>query len=150
MKKTLMVIAIIAGLLALSVVYASADAMSSDHYRITTTAISSGGAPMASAHFQINATLGQSSALIDPADPPLSAGFGLLAGFWYSLGIETPFSLCPADLEPDGDVDDNDLSTLAADFGQTVVSKDADGDLDMDGLDLYEMAIDFNRTDCMP
>jgi hypothetical protein len=150
MKKTLMVIAIIAGLLALSVVYASADAMSSDHYRITTTAISGGGAPMASAHFQINATLGQSSALIDPADPPLSAGFGLLAGFWYTLGIETPFSLCPADLEPDGDVDDNDLSTLAADFGQTVVSKDADGDLDIDGLDLYEMAIDFNRTDCMP
>jgi hypothetical protein len=47
-------------------------------------------------------------------------------------------------------VDDDDLSTLAADFGQTVVSKDIDRDLDMDGLDLYEMTIDFNRTDCMP
>ncbi len=56
---------------------------------------------------------------------------------------------CPADMEPDGDVDDDDLDVLAAGFGLTAVATDVDGDGDMDGVDLHQMAADFNRTDCL-
>jgi hypothetical protein len=56
---------------------------------------------------------------------------------------------CPADMEPDGDVDADDLDTLAAGFGLPAVSADIDEDGDMDGVDLYQMAVDFNRTDCL-
>ncbi len=66
------------------------------------------------------------------------------------VGADELASLCPADLEPDGDVDADDLSTLASEFGQTALANDTDVDGDMDGADLYEMTISFNRTDCMP
>ena len=59
-------------------------------------------------------------------------------------------SVCLADLEPDGDVDEDDLNTLTAGFGKTSVAKDTDGDGDMDGADLSKMAVDFGRTDCFP
>ena len=55
---------------------------------------------------------------------------------------------CPADMEPDGDVDGDDLAILAVGFGLTRVVTDIDGDGDMDGLDLHEMVADFNRSDC--
>ena len=66
------------------------------------------------------------------------------------VGADELPSLCPADLDHDGDVDENDLSTLAGRFGQTAVAEDTNGDADMDGDDLYEMVISFNRTSCMP
>lgn len=66
------------------------------------------------------------------------------------VGADELPSLCPADLDHDGNVDEDDLSTLAGGFGQTAVAEDTNGDADMDGADLYEMAISFNRTDCMP
>lgn len=122
--------------------------MSSDNYRITTTVFSGGGMPMGSAGFLLNGTLGQPSPLMDPVDPPYSANYELFGGFWYTLGAGGLVSNCPADFEPDGDVDEDDLITLAADFGLSGVGRDADGDMDMDGLDLYQMANDFNRTDC--
>ena len=81
--------------------------MSSDNYRITTTVISSGGAPMGSTNFQMNTTLGQPSPLMDPAEPPWSTSYELLTGFWYTLG-----GGCRWDIEPlggDGDVDGADL-----------------------------------------
>ena len=114
MEKRVIVILFVVGLLAGLGMPAAADPMSSANYRITTTVVSGGGGPMDSTSFQINATLGQSSPLIDPADPPLSAGYELLAGFWYTVGIEPLVSACPADFEPDGDVDKDDLDTLAA------------------------------------
>jgi hypothetical protein len=52
-------------------------------------------------------------------------------------------------MEPDGDVDADDLDTLADGFGLPTVSIDIDADGDMDGVDLYEMAADFSRTDCL-
>lgn len=61
-----------------------------------------------------------------------------------------PISSCPADFEPDGDVDEDDLNTLAAEFGQTSVTRDVTGDGDLDGEDLCAMAIDFNSSDCFP
>jgi hypothetical protein len=60
-----------------------------------------------------------------------------------------PQTGCPADMEPDGDVDADDLDILAEGFGMPAVSIDIDGDGDVDGVDLYEMVADFNRTDCL-
>ena len=80
--------------------------MSSDNYRITTSVVSGGGAPMGSANYRLNATIGQPSPLIDPADPPYSPGFDLLTGFWYTLGAGMG---CLYDFNSDGDVDGSDL-----------------------------------------
>jgi hypothetical protein len=123
--------------------------MSSTNYRITTSVVSGGGTPMASANYQMEGTLGQPSPIIDPLLPPQSTNYDLLTGFWYTVGITPPFSACPADFEPDGDVDDDDLAELAAGFGHSGLSVDADEDGDMDGVDLWKMVVDFNRTDCM-
>jgi hypothetical protein len=110
----------------------SGDAgMSSDNYRITTTVVSGGGGPMASASYGLNGTLGQPSPLIDPADPLGSTNYEMLTGFWYTLG-----GGCRWDIEPLG------------------------GDGDVDGADLYEylnaydpttlpaFAAEFGRNDC--
>jgi hypothetical protein len=83
-------------------------AMSSANYRITTTVVSGGGGPMASASYGLNGTLGQPSPLIDPYDPPWSTSYDLLTGFWYTVG-----GGCRWDIEPvsgDGDVDGADLA----------------------------------------
>jgi hypothetical protein len=83
--------------------------MSSSNYRITTTVVSGGGGPMESGSYKVNATLGQPSPLIDPADPPWSTNYDLLTGFWYTQGAGS----CRWDIEPlagDGDVDGADLA----------------------------------------
>lgn len=49
----------------------------------------------------------------------------------------------PADLDQDGNVDENDLDILAEQFGQTTLVIDIDGDGDMDGADLSIMALAF-------
>ena len=56
---------------------------------------------------------------------------------------------CPADMEPDGDVDGEDLAVLSMGYGWITVAADIDGDGDMDGSDLFDMAADFNRRDCL-
>jgi len=61
---------------------------------------------------------------------------------------------CKGDFDGDGDVDNNDLSVFAADFGRTNCSSgfpckgDFDGDGDVDGSDLAVFASEFGRTDC--
>ncbi|MCG7851447.1 MAG: hypothetical protein MIO92_02890, partial [Methanosarcinaceae archaeon] len=64
--------------------------MSSDNYSIPTSVLSGGGAPMSSDNYQTNSTLGQSSPLTDPADPPGSANYDLYPGFWYTLEASVP------------------------------------------------------------
>ena len=123
-------------------------AMSSANYRITTTVMSGGGGTMGSSSYALTGTLGQPSPLIDPLDPPFSTSYEMLTGFWYTIG-GAGISNCPADLNADGSVDEDDLEMLADRFGQTLVSVDTDGDWDMDGSDLYEMVFDWNRTDCL-
>ena len=92
--------------------------MGSKSYNITTSVISGGGTPMASASFQNNSTLGQPSPLMDSNDPPYSAGYDLYPGFWYTL--EAIFiEPCEGDFDGDGDVDGSDLAVFAADFGRT-------------------------------
>ncbi len=148
MDRRLSVILFMVSLMAMFVMPGAAQ-MSSTNYRITTTVMSGGGSPMTSSNYQMSGTVGQPSPLVDPALPPQSTNYDLLTGFWYTIGSAPPFSACPADFEPDGDVDNDDLVVLAAGFGQSGLSVDADEDGDMDGLDLWELVVDFGRTDCM-
>jgi hypothetical protein len=76
---------------------------------------------------------------------------------WRALGSRSTLTcpdICEGDFEPDGDVDEDDLSAFTADFGRTDCSGpfDCPGDFkpddDVDGSDLATFATDFGRTDC--
>jgi len=125
--------------------------MASDNFRITTSVLSGGGAPISSINFKINATMGQPSPLMDPLDPPYSSDYDLYPGFWYTTELES-VEPCEGDFDTDGDVDGSDLAIFAADFGRTDCSADCPGDFDtdgdVDGSDLATFAADFGRTDC--
>ena len=101
--------------------------MESDSYAITTAVVSGGGGVMTSGSYQLQATIGQSSPLLDQADPPYSTTYDLYPGFWYTM--ETgPFCV--------------DLAAFAASFGSLdgdgnySFSCDFAGDGDVDGSDL--------------
>jgi hypothetical protein len=109
-----------------------AGEMSSTNYRITTTVISGGGAPMGSANFQLNSTLGQPSPLMEQGMDPYSDNYGLLPGFWYTVGAG---SGCLYDYLGDGDVDGADL----AEFMNAISS-----------IEMESFAMEFGRVDCLP
>jgi hypothetical protein len=110
--------------------------MQSENYHIPTSVLSGGGAPVSSDSYQTDSTLGQSSPLMDPADPPYSSSYELHPGFWYTTEAATVPDGCLWDLDPpDGDVDGSDL----ADF--------ADGGFP--AHDLAEFALEFGRDDCL-
>ena len=102
--------------------------MQSTDYRITTSAMSGGGGPMASDNYNMESTLGQSSPLMNPADPPWSPNYDLFPGLWYTLATAIP--VC------DG------IASFAAAYGSTSLdanynaSCDMDIDGDVDGGDL--------------
>ena len=127
--------------------------MASENYRIRSSVHSAGGVPIGSTNYQLNGTVGQSSPLPDPADPPFSDSYDMYPGFWYILVASIPPNNCPGDFEPDGDVDGSDLAVFAADFGRTDCSGDCEGDFDIDGdveeSDLAVFVADFGRTDCI-
>jgi hypothetical protein len=127
--------------------------MSSTNYRISTTVISSGGTPMSSSSFQSNATLGQSSPLMDAGNLPHSTSYDNYPGFWYTVDATPSINDCSGDFNNDGDVDGSDLATFAEDFGRTDCAGDCEGDFngdkDVDGSDLATFATDFGRTDCL-
>jgi hypothetical protein len=106
--------------------------MSSTNYRITTTVMSDGGTPMASANYQMNSTLGQPSPLMEQGMDPYSDNFGLLPGFWYTLDAG---SGCIYDYLGDGDVDGADL----AEFMNAISS-----------IEMESFAMEFGRVDCLP
>ena len=68
--------------------------------------------------------------------------------------VVTLVPTCEGDFEPDGDVDQIDLSVFAADFGRTncdvgdVCEGEFDYDNDVDGYNLFVFAADFGRTNC--
>jgi hypothetical protein len=123
--------------------------MGSANYRITTSVLSTGGAPMGSTNCQTKSTLGQSSPLMDPSNPPYSTNYDNYPGFWYTVGAALAINDCSGDFNNDGDVDGSDLATFAEDFGRTGYGAappcegDFDGDGDGDGSDLATFATDF-------
>jgi len=84
MKRNLFVIPVIIGFLSILTMPAAA-VMSSNSYRIFTSVISGGGGSVSSANFQTSGTIGQSSPLMEPLDPPFSDSYDLYPGFWYTL-----------------------------------------------------------------
>ena len=86
--------------------------MSSNSYCIPTSVLSGGGSPMSSDSYLSNATLGQSSPVMDPYDPPISTSYKLFSGFWYTIeagvmddtdgdGFPDDEDNCPEDYNPD-------------------------------------------------
>jgi hypothetical protein len=123
---TLVLIAII--LMSTSVAIAE---MSSTNYRITTTVVSGGGSPMGSANYQMNSTLGQPSPLMEQGMDPYSDNYGLLPGFWYTIGASS--ETCPGDFDWDFDVDSSDIVEYIFDSG---------------GLGLDVFAANFGKINC--
>lgn len=109
-----------------------AESMQSANFIITTTVVSGGGAPMGSANFQMNSTLGQPSPLMEQGMDPFSDNYGLLPGFWHTLGAG---SGCMYDYLGDGDVDGADL----AEFMNAFSSSELEG-----------FAMELGRVDCQP
>lgn len=105
--------------------------MQSINYRITTSVMSGSGVPMASDYYNMDATLGQPSPLIDPQYPPFSNTYDLYPGFWYVIAAFE--STCPGDIDGDKDVDGSDL---------------ADYILDSGGLGLDDFAANFGKINC--
>jgi hypothetical protein len=126
----LSIILIVANLL-IGFALPAAASMSSDNYRITTTVMSGGDTPMASANYQTNGTIGQPTPLMEQGMDPFSDSYGLLPGFWYTIG---PFSAtCPGDFDWDFDVDGSDLQEFIYDCA---------------GLGLDMFAENFGKEDC--
>ncbi len=86
---------------------------------------------MASANYQISATLGQPTPIMEPGMDPYSDSFGLLPGFWYTLGASSVF--CPGDFDWDLDVDGSDIHEYIYDSG---------------GLGLDVFAAHFGKARC--
>ena len=105
--------------------------MSSTNYTITTTVMSGGGAPMGSANFQMNSTIGQPSPLMEQGMDPYSDNYGLLPGFWYTIGAAS--GTCPGDFDWDYDVDGADLQEYI---------------FDSVGLGLDAFAANFGKVNC--
>jgi hypothetical protein len=109
----------------------TASDMTSTSFTSSNTAISGGGLPAASTSYNTNSTVGQSTPLMDPQDPPFSDGFDLFPGFWYTVAAVG--RTCPGDDNGDKDVEGADLAAYAA--GAMTIGWDA-------------LAADFGRTDC--
>jgi hypothetical protein len=132
MKRKAMGVLLSALLISGSGIFSLAE-MQSENHRITTSVMSGGGSAMGSANFQMNSTLGQSSPLMDAANPPYSDSYDLYPGYWYTMAVAG----CFYDLDGDGDVDGQDLAALASGFGGTY---DAD--------DLAGFALEFGGNLC--
>jgi hypothetical protein len=115
----------------LSFVPVARGQMQSINFRITTSAMSGGGAPMAADNYNTESTLGQSSPLMDPLDPSFSDTYDLYPGFWYVIAAFE--STCPGDFNGDKDVDGSDL---------------ADYIFEPNGLGLDEFALNFGKENC--
>jgi hypothetical protein len=115
----------------MSIANPASGQLESDNYRITTNVMSGGGAHMESVNFQMNSTLGQPSPLMEQGMDPFSDNYGLLPGFWYTIG---PLSaICPGDFDWDFDVDGADLQEYIFDSGEL-------------GLDVF--AANFGKESC--
>jgi len=122
--------------------------MSSTNYRITTSVISGGGTPMASANFQLNSTPGQPSPLMEQGMDPFSDNYGLLPGFWYTLnrlmdtdsdGLSDALEESTCTNPLDADTDDDGIPDGAEDVNQNGMvdageTDPCNSDTDEDGL----------------
>jgi hypothetical protein len=78
-KRALWALCMILGL-AFAFTFTAYSHMSSTSYNIPISVMSGGGATMSSTSYQTTASVGQSSPLGDPNNPPSSENYGLLPG----------------------------------------------------------------------
>jgi hypothetical protein len=128
-SKPFLVILLIALLLRSSVI--SSAEMASENFRIRNSVHSAGGQHTGSANYQLNDTIGQSSPLMNPPEPPLSDTYDLYPGFWYIIAAFQ--RTCPGDFDGDKDVDGADLADYLFDSG---------------GIGLNVFADNFGKNNC--
>ena len=129
--------------------------MSSANYSIPTCVVSGGGSRAGSTNFDTDATLGQSSPLMDALDPPYSTNYDLYPGFWYTVEKEAA-DICECDLNADGKCDMSDWLFFGQDWGRTDCNDPGvdpcECDLNDDGrCDMQDWLLfgeDWGRTDC--
>jgi hypothetical protein len=112
--------------------------MESTHFKISTSVISGGGTLTESDSFRLISTLGQSTPLMDPADPPYSDNFDAYPGFWYTVAPALG-GYCIYDFESDGDVDGKDLAEFIQDFNSGMVAAG----------DLADFSVEFGGSPCV-
>ncbi|MBU2644682.1 hypothetical protein KKI24_08250 [bacterium] len=135
-------------------------AMQSEHYKSKTSVESGGGGPVSSTNYNTNSTIGQSSPVMDPEDPPWSDTYTLYPGFWYTIEKKAA-NVCECDLNTDGRCDMQDWLLFGSDWGRTDCGtppgsgdppNDCDCDLNQDGrCDMQDWLVfgeDWGRTDC--
>jgi hypothetical protein len=125
--------------------------MQSDNYRITTSVLSSGGGPTASDNFNNDATMGQSSPLMQGDQNPFSANYNSYPGFWYTIAAQ-PLDLCSCDLnQSGGSCNFFDWLIFIEDWG-SCTEVGCSCDLNQDGscnfFDWLVFIEDWGRTDC--
>jgi hypothetical protein len=135
-RKNPIVLALVVTLFCTS--HVSAETLQSTSFQIPTFVFSGAGGPMESHSFRIEATLGQSTPLMDPADPPYSESFDVYPGFWFTVPTAIG-SYCIYDYEPDGDVDGKDLSEFIQDFAAGLIS----------ASDLEDFSAEFGHSPCI-
>lgn len=99
--------------------------------------IDGGGAMFVSGGgFELGGTIGQ----CDAGQTLTGGNFELVGGFWaVAAGSTAP--PCPGDLNGDGQIALNDLTTLLSNFGTPSGATPDDGDIDDDGdVDLTDLA----------
>ena len=115
----------------------ASTAMHGSTYSITTSVISGGGGVMTSDSYQMQATIGQPSPLMEQTSPPYSAFHDLYPGFWYTLDVGPACAT---------------MAIFTASFGSMegdinyCVLCDFDRDGDVDGSDLYNFTLDIPGT----
>jgi len=107
-----------------------AEESASASFRSPVQVFSSGGGSLNSSNYSTQSTMGQSSPLMDPGDPPFSSSYDLYPGFWYAITAGG----CPGDYYGDGDVDGLDLYYFILDYPG--------------GIPLETFADYFGRNDC--
>lgn len=94
---------------------------------------------------ELGATIGQHDAV-----QTLSGGNLELTGGFWAIAAAPPPTPCPGDLNGDGNVSLNDLTTLLSNFGTlsgaTAAQGDSDGDGDIDLTDLTTLLSVFGST----
>jgi len=129
--------------------------MQSDNYRITSSVISAGGGPTASDNFKNDATMGQSSPLMQGNQNPSSNNYDSYPGFWYTVGLE-PVDVCECNLNGDSNCDMQDWLVFGQDWGRTDCNEpgveECECDITEDGRcdmqDWLKFGQDWGRTDC--
>ena len=128
-KKKLYAILTLPFILGLSL--AAFAEMASENYHIQNSVQSGGGTATISDNYQMNSTLGQSSPMMDPLEPPLSDNYDLYPGFWFAVAAFE--STCPGDFNGDKDVDGSDLAEYI---------------FDSSGLGLEVFVPNFSKVNC--